>query len=78
MPKFLILDKDNAFRLSDATDVDALESSIADAMRGGHFLKVRVVVGEGESTLMLNTKNLETALVADVPDQSVVLDIFVV
>ena len=78
MPKYLILDKDNTYRLPDATDVGALQASVADAMRESHILQVRVVVGEDQATLVLNGRNLETALVADVPDQSVVLDIFLV
>jgi hypothetical protein len=78
MPKYLILDKDNTYQLPDATDVGALQGSVADAMRESHILQVRVVVGEDEATLVLNGRNLETALVADVPDQSVVLDVFLV
>lgn len=78
MPKYLILDKDNTYRLPDATDVGALQDSVADAMRDSHILQVRVLVGADEATLVLNGKTLETALVADVPDQSVVLDIFLV
>jgi hypothetical protein len=78
MPKYLILDKDNTYRLPDTTDVGALQGSVTDAMRDSHILQVRVVVGDGEATLVLNGRNLETALVADVPDQSVVLDIFLV
>jgi len=78
MPKYLILDKDNTYRLPDATDVGALQGSVADAMRDGHILQVRVAVGDDQATLILNGRNLETALVADVPDQSVVLDIFLV
>ena len=76
MPKYLILDKDNTYRLPDTTDVGALQGSVADAMRESQLLQVRVVVGDDEAMLVLNGRNLETALVADVPDQSVVLDIF--
>jgi hypothetical protein len=78
MPKYLILDKDNTYQVPDATDVAALRESVADAMRAGHILQVHVVVGDDEATLILNGKTLETALVCDVPDQSVVVDIFMI